>query len=119
MNIINKDIDTIINKYLDYSIKTLFKIYEKKQYIFRLKPDVSIMDIITRACYYGYSGVYFNVNFIDAPKIKQMIIDEKLQDKIKLRMNCNNYELYLKIKDVHKYGLIHISYTNTTEPKLS
>lgn len=54
---ISKDINNIINKYLDYSLENLEYLYNNK-HEYKLKDEISIEDIFVKCSRFGYYGFY-------------------------------------------------------------
>lgn len=54
---LSKDINNIINKYLDYSLENLERLYNNK-HEYKLKDEISIEDIFVKCSRLGYYGFY-------------------------------------------------------------
>jgi len=97
---LNKNICSIVNNYLNYSIDNLIKIATNNETtnLKFINPNIRLTDIMVLCCKTGYYGLYFSTrypNFLN--KIKSMMINEKLTNHLKLIKDSDFYYLEFKI----------------------
>lgn len=94
---LSKDINSIIEKYLDFSVENIKRIINKNKFIQNKTTfkNISVIDIILLCSFKGHSGFYFDKEFYDFKnQIEKEIINKKLD--INITLSDKNYYVYIK-----------------------
>lgn len=96
---LNKNICSIVDAYLNYSIDNLIKlaINNMTNNCKFIDPNINLTDIIVLCCKTGYFGFYFSERYIDLlNKIKLMILKENLNNYLHIIKNQDLYYVEFK-----------------------
>ena len=112
---VSKDIQSIIYKYIDYSLSNLNKTCIKNVHIIiiKFKKDITLTDIITKCTLIGYRGFYFCKSF----PLQNTIIEMNKKEKLNLineNDRLNNYwfikSSIKKVTDISLLNVLDISF---------
>lgn len=109
MNNLTKDINNIINNYLDVSTKHLIKIIPKKRISMNkgIKKGITLLDILIKCLQLGYNGFYINSDIDDN---NYRLTDEINDDRISHDIKDNEYFFYFDIPELrHMKTMIDIN----------
>lgn len=103
---LSKDINLIINKYLDFSIENIIRIQNKNKFIFKKTTfkNISVIDIILLCSFKGYCGFYFEKDLND---FKNQIEKEIINKNLDIRISLNNKYYYVYIETSNEMYTCH------------
>jgi hypothetical protein len=101
---LNKNLSSIVFKYVDYSLKNLSSMVDSKKY----KPhilELPILDLMIRSIKHGYVGFYMNHNSQNQLKIWMDNFSEKNKNLIDIIEGIGQLTFILKSHNKKGYNL--------------